>query len=398
MSPVEEALKAVKNGEIIIVVDSEDRENEGDLICAAQHITPEKVNFMMKEARGLICVPISGTLADQLNLPLMVNENHEFTNCNFTVSVDAKAKTTTGISASDRCQTIRTIVDIKTEPGDLVKPGHIFPIRAKEGGVLVRAGHTEAAIDLVKLAGLKPAAAICEIINDNGEMARNEDLKKFAKKHNLQMISIEQLIEHRRQSEQLIEKVAESDMPTEFGTFKLSIYKDLVNKKEHLVLQKGEINSDVETLVRVHSECMTGDVFHSIRCDCHSQLLASLELIEKEGTGVVLYLRHEGRGIGLVNKIKAYNLQDQGLDTVEANEELGFKADLREYGIGAQILADLGLKKIKLLTNNPKKVVGLNGYGLEITDRISIESSPHERNKSYLKTKKDKLGHILKNV
>ncbi len=391
-SSVKKAIADIRSGKMVIVVDDEDRENEGDLIFAAEKVSAEKINFMMREGRGLICVPISKEIAEKLDLRPMVEDNEEATKCNFTVSVDARRGTTTGISASDRTKTIKTIVSPKSKPKDLVRPGHIFPIIAQEGGVLVRAGHTEASCDLARLAGLKPAGVLCEITKEDGEMARLPYLKKFAKKHGLTIISIKDLIAYRTQNEKLIKKVVETDLETEHGKMRMIVYKNLIDEKEHIALVKGKGN-----FVRVHSECLTGDLLGSLHCDCGSQLDESLKIISKKG-GVLLYMRQEGRGIGLINKLKAYNLQKKGLDTVQANEILGFNADLRDYGIGAQILADLGLKEIKLLTNNPKKIIGLEGHGLKITERIRIESKPTKRNHKYLKTKKTKLGHILKNV
>ncbi len=380
---------------MVIVVDDEDRENEGDLIFAAEKVTAEKINFMMREGRGLICVPVSEEIANRLDLSPMVQKNEESTKCNFTVSVDAKKGTTTGISASDRARTISTIVNSKSQPKDLARPGHIFPLIAQEGGVLVRAGHTETACDLANLAGLKSAGVLCEITKEDGEMARLPYLQKFAKRHKLTIISIKDLISYRRRNEKSIERLVETQLETEYGKMKMIVFKSLTDGKEHIALIKGKISKNM--LVRVHSECMTGDLFHSQHCDCGKQLSASLKIINKKG-GVLLYMRQEGRGIGLVNKLKAYNLQNNGMDTVEANEALGFNADLREYGVGAQILADLGLKEISLLTNNPKKIVGLEGHGLKITKRVKIETKPTAKNQKYLRTKKTKLGHLLDNV
>ena len=392
---IEEAIGEIENGKMIVVVDDEDRENEGDLIMSAEFITPEAVNFMAKEGRGLICAPVDEDIADRLRFYPMVQNNKESNKCNFTVSVDYNIGTTTGISASDRSKTIKAITDYHTLSSDFSRPGHIFPLRSKKGGVLVRAGHTEAAVDLVKIAKLTPAAVICEIANEDGEMMRRDDLLIFAKKHNLKIISIKDLIEYRRRSEKLIKLVAQTSLPTNYGDFEMMIYKTTIDEKEHVVLKKGEFDSEDEVLVRVQSECLTGEVFLSKKCDCRLQLDMALEKMAKEGKGVLLYMRQEGRGIGLTNKIKAYSLQEKGLDTVDANKQLGFAPDLRKYGIGAQILVDLGLKNIKLMTNNPTKIVGLDGYGLNIVERIALELPPTDRNHSYLKSKKERMGHIL---
>lgn len=397
-SNIQSAIKDIQDGKLIIVVDDEDRENEGDLIMAAELATNETVNFMMKHGRGLICAPISADIAERLDLQAMEKKNTEAHNCNFTVSVDYKHGTSTGISASDRAKTINKLVNPKSTVEDFARPGHIFPLLARDGGVLVRAGHTEAAIDIAKLAGLSSAGVLCEIVKDDGEMARKYDLEIFAKKHRLRIISIKELIEYRQHQEKLVTLEVETKIETEYGNFNMMVYKNSLNDKEHILLVKGEVEGKENVLVRAHSECMTGDVFHSLHCDCRPQLDASMKMIAIQGEGVVLYMRQEGRGIGLVNKLKAYVLQRQGMDTVEANNELGFKADLREYGIGAQMLKDIGLTSIKLLTNNPKKIVGLEGYGLEVTERIPIEFEPSKHSQSYLKTKKDKLGHLLKRV
>jgi len=394
---IENIIGDIQKGRMVIVVDDPSRENEGDLIFSAGHVTPEKINFMAKFGRGLICVPMADDAADRLGLSLMINAAQDPYKTAWAVSVDAAKDITTGISAHDRAHTIKLLSDPGSTADDFVKPGHLFPLRSKEGGVLVRAGHTEASVDLMRLAGEEPVGVICEIMNEDGTMSRVPDLIKFASKHNLKICTIEDLIKYRSEKENLIEKVAETNLPTSFGEFRLYAYRSMVDDFQHLALVKGNV-SEGEALVRVHSQCLTGDVFHSLRCDCGDQLHKAMRMISKEGKGVILYLSQEGRGIGIFNKLKAYELQDEGCDTVEANEKLGFKADLRDYGIGAQILVSLGLKKIRLLTNNPRKIVGLTGFGLEIIEQVPLEITPGGQNKTYLSTKKYRLGHQLKEV
>jgi len=394
---IEEAKKDIANGKMVIVLDDRDRENEGDLVMAAEKVSPEAVNFMITHAKGLVCVPMTAEQLEKLDLKPMVSENTESMKTAFTVSVDAAKKfgTTTGISPSDRAKTIEVLINPSSKPSDLVRPGHVFPLKALSGGVLRRAGHTEAAIDLACIAGLLPAGVICEIIKPDGQMARTPDLIKFSKKHKIKIITIADLIKYRMKKEKLIEKIAVTKFPTKYGDFILHAYKDKLEGYYHLALVKGSINKKKDITVRVHSECLTGDVFGSARCDCGEQLQRSIDMIGRSSRGVFLYMRQEGRGIGLLGKLKAYELQDKGKDTVQANEELGYKADLRDYGIGAQILADLGLSTIKLITNNPRKIVGLEGYGLKVTQRIPLEIIPNKHNIKYLKTKSMKLGHIL---
>jgi 3,4-dihydroxy 2-butanone 4-phosphate synthase/GTP cyclohydrolase II len=394
-STVEEALEDIRAGKMIVVVDDEARENEGDIIMAAEKVDAEAVNFIARHARGLICVALTGERLDMLQLGMMVQENTAKMNTPFTISVDAVHGTTTGISAFDRATTILALVDEKTKPDDLARPGHIFPLRAARGGVLRRAGHTEAAVDLSRMAGLAPAGVLCEILAEDGTMARGAELTAFAEKWGLKMITVFELIEYRRRKEKLVRREAEADLPTRFGNFRLIAYEGTVDGSESVALIRGEPWKEESALVRVHSQCLTGDVFGSLRCDCGDQLSKALEMICEEGSGVFLYIQQEGRGIGLVNKVRAYALQDAGRDTVEANEELGFPADLRDYGIGAQILADIGLHKIRLLTNNPRKIIGLKAYGLEVVERIPIEVQPNLRNVRYLSTKRDKLGHLF---
>src|SRR5688572_18122986 len=395
---IEEAIEAVRAGQMIIVVDDEDRENEGDLTIAAEKVTPEAINFMASRGRGLICISMTEQRLDDLEIPLMVDKNTTQFNTAFCVSIEAKHDVSTGISASDRAATVRAAIDPATRPSDLARPGHMFPLRARDGGVMVRAGQTEAAVDLARMAGLYPAGVICEIMNEDGTMARVPELTKFARKHGLLMITIADLIQYRMRTERLVKRVASAELPTQQGAFRIFAYGNELDSETHVALVRGDIGDGKDVLVRVHSKCLTGDVFHSARCDCGAQLESAMAQIAKEGRGVLLYLNQEGRGIGLANKIRAYELQDQGLDTVEANERLSFKPDQRDYGIGAQILSDLGIKTMRLLTNNPRKFVGLQGYGLAVSEAVPLEIPASDHTRRYLKTKKDKLGHRLSSV
>jgi 3,4-dihydroxy 2-butanone 4-phosphate synthase/GTP cyclohydrolase II len=392
---VEEAIEDIRAGRMVVVCDDEDRENEGDLTMAAQFVTPEAINFMAKEGRGLICLALTPQRCDELGLDLMAAKNESPFETPFTVTIEARDGVTTGISAADRARTIQVAIDPESAPRDLVQPGHVFPLKSKPGGVLERTGQTEAAVDLARIAGLNPAGVICEVMNDDGTMARVPDLERYCARHGLKMITVADLIAYRRRHDKLVERVVSTRLPTAFGEFDVVGYRSLVDDKHHVAMVKGEVDGQADVLVRVHSECLTGDVFHSLRCDCGEQLESALAMIESEGQGVLLYLAQEGRGIGLLNKLKAYNLQDKGLDTVDANLELGLPVDLRDYGIGAQILSDLGLTSIRILTNNPKKIRGLEGYGLSVTDQIPIVHAANPHNEAYLRAKRDRLGHSL---
>jgi 3,4-dihydroxy 2-butanone 4-phosphate synthase/GTP cyclohydrolase II len=392
---IPEAIEDFKQGKFVIIVDDEDRENEGDLALAAEHTTPEAINFMAKHGRGLICVPIIGRRLDDLEIPMMVSANTSSYGTAFTVAVDARRGVSTGISAADRAETVKALIDPNTKAADLLRPGHVFPLRYAEGGVLRRTGQTEASVDLAKLAGLYPAAVICEIMSEDGTMARLPQLEEFSREHDVKLISVASLIEYRKRTERLVQKTAQTRIPTAYGEWDLHIYESMVDEKHHVALVQGDIRGDPPPLVRAHSECLTGDVFGSQRCDCGVQLRLAMNMIQEEGRGVILYMRQEGRGIGLVNKIRAYSLQDAGDDTVEANEHLGFPPDMRDYGIGAQILMDLGVHKMRLLTNNPAKRVGIEAFGLEVVERVALISEPTERNRDYLRVKQTKLGHLL---